>query len=288
MNNLEQFMDIAIEEAKTSLKEGNSGFGAVIIKGNDLISKARDTDKTSNDPTAHAEMTAIRRAAEKTKGNLSNCVLVSTHEPCPMCSTAVVWSGIKNIAFGYSIQESINQGRRRIGLSCEELFKRAGASISILSGIRKDDCALLYNDQVRKSIIQLRDADSTQLEKLSESLKASRLEWFAKHSFKMTSDDCLDSAYRLFLEKLGIGPEDAPVVKREQNILVVHSINFCPTLEACKILDLDTRVICKQLNEHPTQELLKQINPNLRFKRNYQKIRPFTSYCEEMIILDII
>jgi len=68
MNNLENFMTIAIEEAKTSLKEGNSGFGAVIMKNNRLVSKAHDTDKTSHDPTAHAEITAIRLAAAKNKG----------------------------------------------------------------------------------------------------------------------------------------------------------------------------------------------------------------------------
>jgi tRNA(adenine34) deaminase len=287
MTNIETFMDIAIGEAKIFIKEGNNGFGAVIIKCNDLISQAHDSDKTSNDPTAHAEMTAIRTAAVKNNGDLSDCMLVSTHEPCPMCSAAVVWSGIKKIAFGYSIQESINQGRRRIDLSCKELFHRAAAPIAILRDIKKEDCAVLYNEQVRKSIRQLRDIDSIQLKKLSEILTINRLKWFSRQSIQITTDNCLDLAYRLFLEKLGINPDDALIVQREKDRLVIHSINFCPTLEACKILDLDTRVICKNLSEGPTQELLKQLNPKLRFKRNYDKIRPYAPYCEEMIILDV-
>lgn len=286
MSNLEIFMDIAIEEAKISIKEGNSGFGAVIVKGNDVISQAHDSDKISNDPTAHAEMTAIRKAVVKNRGDFSDCVLVSTHEPCPMCSTAVIWSGIKMIAFGYSIQEAIKQGRRRIDLPCEELFLRAAASITILRDIKKDDCAVLYNEQVRKSIRQLRGIDSITLKKQSEMLTINRLEWFSKQSLQMPLDDYLDSAYRLFLKKLGINSDDAPIVQRENDKLVIHSTNFCPTLEACKILDLDTRVICKKLSEGPTQELLKQVHPRLRFKRNYDKIRPFAPYCEEMIILD--
>jgi cytidine deaminase len=85
MENLEKFIDIAIAEARTSLKQGNSGFGAVIIQDNNVIAKSHDTDTTSNDPTAHAELSAIRLAAQKTKGDLSYCMLVCTHEPCLMC-----------------------------------------------------------------------------------------------------------------------------------------------------------------------------------------------------------
>jgi tRNA(Arg) A34 adenosine deaminase TadA len=286
MTNLELYMDVAIEEAKKSLKEGNSGFGAVIIKDGDLISKAHDTDKTSNDPTAHAEITAIRLAAEKSNGDFSGCVLVSTHEPCPMCSTAMIWAGIKKIAFGYSIRESLQQGRRRIDLSCMELFQRSKAVVEIVGGLKKEDCALLYNDRVRKSVKQLRKADSARLEQLEEDLAKKRADWIAGQNLSPVSDNCLDAAYRLFLEKLDITAEEAPVVERNKGRLVIHSKNFCPTLEACKILDLDTRVICKKLTEGPTNELLGRLNPKLRFKRNYGSIRPFTPYCEEMIILE--
>jgi tRNA(adenine34) deaminase len=286
MNSIEDFMDIAINEAKTSLKEGNSGFGAVIIKDNAIISKAHDTDKTSNDPTAHAEITAIKQAASINKKDFSGCTLVSTHEPCPMCSTAIVWSGIKKIAFGYSIQESIQQGRKRISLSCEELFQRSGVSIEVQSDIKKVECALFYNSQIRKSIKQLRNIDFIELERLAENLTKKRIDWFSKQKISPESNDCLDSAYHLFLKKLDITDDEAPIVKRKSDRITIHSRNFCPTLEAYKILDLDTRVICKKLNENPTQVLLQQMNPRLRFERNYNKLRPYTPYCEEMIILD--
>ena len=279
-------MSIAIEEAKTSLKDGNSGFGAAIFKDGILMSKAHDIDKTSNDPTAHAEINAIRQAAKKNKGDFSGCILVSTHEPCPMCSTAIVWSGIRKIAFGYSIQESLNQGRKRIDLSCKELFHRSKASVEILSDIKKEDCALLYNGEVRKYIKQLRNADLKKLEQLSVDLSEKRLDWFFKQNIDQVSNDDLDTAYWLFLKKLGIAAKEAPIVERHSNRIVIHSKNFCPTLEACKILDLDTRVICKNLSERPTQELLRQLNPNLIFKRNYNKIRPFAPYCEEMILAE--
>jgi hypothetical protein len=56
----------------------------------------------------------------------------------------------------------------------------------------------------------------------------------------------LEQAYRLLLARLGIGEEDAPIVERGPDRLVFHSRNFCPTLEACRILDLDTRRVCRQ------------------------------------------
>jgi len=144
MDNLEEYMDIAIAEAKLSLLEGNSGFGAVIVQDDSVIARAHDTDTTSNDPTAHAELNVIRMAAQKTKGDLSGCLLVATHEPCPMCSTAIVWSGITRIAYGTSIQDSLRQGRKRIDIPCPEIFARSGKAIKVLSGIKKEECSLLY------------------------------------------------------------------------------------------------------------------------------------------------
>ncbi len=285
MNNPFDFIDIAIKEAKKSLQEGNSGFGAVIIKDNFVISKARDKDTISKDPTSHAEINVIRQASHQLRGDFKGCMLISTHEPCPMCSTAIVWAGIKHIAFGYSIKDAIAQGRKRINLTCSELFKRAGTSIEVIADVKKDECGLLYNDQVRKSIKQLRNAGPTELSDSAKELRNKRINWFKRQNFQCDNNDVLDAAYQLFLAKLGITAEEAPIVDRQDKKLVIHSKNFCPTLEACKILGLDTRDICKQLNEEPTQALLQQLNPNLHFKRNYDCLRPFKSYCEEMIIL---
>ena len=285
MNNPHDYIDIAIDEAKKSLQEGNNGFGAVIIKENVIASKAHDTDSTTKDPTAHAEINVIRQASGHLDGNFNNCMLVSTHEPCPMCSTAIVWAGVKQIAFGYSIKDSLAQGRRRINLACSEIFKRANASIEIITDVKKEKCRLLYDNQVRKSIKQLRNVRLTELTQLADRLSVKRINWFKSQNIQSDNDDALDAAYRLFLMKLGISAGEAPIVDKQNNKLVIHSKNFCPTLEACKILGLDTRYVCKHLSEEPTQALLQQLHPNLRFKRNYDSLRPFKPYCEEMIIM---
>ena len=121
---------------------------------------------------------------------------------------------------------------------------------------------------------------------LAESIKRKRLQWFKQQKLKRNSGNILDQAYQLFLNKLGIEADQAPIVDRQKNRLVIHSKNFCPTLEACQILGLDTRYICKQFTEAPTQALLQQLDPRLRFRRNYNALRPYTPYCEEIILLD--
>ncbi|MBW2409265.1 MAG: nucleoside deaminase [Deltaproteobacteria bacterium] len=281
-------MNLAIEEAKISLKEGNSGFGALLIKGRDVISKAHDTDKTSGDPTRHAEMNVIRSAAAELGGGLSGCFLVSTHEPCPMCSTAILWSGISEVAYGYPISDAIKQGRRRVDVSIKEIFQRAGKNIVVHDNVLHDACALLYNRSVRYWINQLRDADEKKLKRLARDLTEKRLNWYSQNYSPAcgSAESVLNAAYRIFLEKLGVSQDQAKIVSRNDQSLVLHSSNFCPTLEACIILELDTRFICRHLTEKPTTDLLRQVHPKLRFSRNYDKLRPYCSYCEEMIILD--
>lgn len=282
---LSPYMKIAIEEAKISLREGNKGFGAVIVKGDQIIASAHDTEETDQDPTAHAEINAIKAAAQRLGKNLEGCILLSTHEPCPMCSTAVVWSKISGIAFGYSIKEAILQGRKRIALTCEEICKKANVNIRIHEGILNYECSILYRRDVRLEIKNLRGANSAELAKLNADSICRRVSWFQENQnkFGFINNDILNSGYELLLTRFGITTAEAPIVKKSDQQIVFHSQNFCPTLEACKILGLNTREVCKKVNENSTNVLIKQIDSRLKFSRNYEKIRPYTDYCEEMI-----
>jgi tRNA(adenine34) deaminase len=201
--NLEPYLDAALAEARHSLRQGNSGFGAVVVKKGAIIAAAHDTDRTSLDPTAHAEINAIRQASKTLPEGLGDCMLVATHEPCPMCSTALVWAGIKQLAYGYSIKESIRQGRKRIDLGCEELFSRAGADIEVIQGVKREECSVLYNGQVRKSLKQLRNFDAGRLRRLCGEMRQKRLDWFARQEIAQAPEDWLQAAYELFFEKAG-------------------------------------------------------------------------------------
>ena len=158
----------------------------------------------------------------------------------------------------------------------------------MVNGLLMTDLSPYRRMAIDEAKISLRDADQRKLEALAQGLSAKRLRWFAENrlSIKNHSEDVIDWAYQVFLKKLGITAKEAPVMYRDNRSLVLHSRNFCPTLEACKILDLDTRFVCRYLTEKPTTDLLRQIHPKLRFTRNYERLRPYTPYCEEMIIFD--
>ena len=284
---LQRYMRLAIREAEASLREGNNGFGAVIVKDGAVIACAHDEEDTKADATSHAEMNAIRIASKKCGKKLTGCKLFCTHEPCPMCAFAIVWAGITEVAFGYSIQESIAQGRKRIDFPCREVFRKANANIMVHEGVLKEACSVLYRDDVRKEIKRLFNADDAALAAMNADAVQRRMKWFCdnKNDFKFLSDDLPDSGYRLLLARFGITEKEAPVVKKTESQIVFHSMNFCPTLEACRILRLDTRQLCRKLNEDATDKLVKQVDGRLTFSRNDEKLRPYADYCEEMICL---
>lgn len=287
MDVLANAMHVALDEARQSLREGNHGFGAVIVGEGKIIAQAHDEEESQQDCTSHAEINAIKKASRIRGKNLSGCTIVSTHEPCLMCAAAIVWSGISEIAFGYSIEESIEQGRKRIALRCADVFTGAGRNITIVPGVLHDECKILYLKTVRSEVKRLRGATGEILKAYDEESKNKRREWFEanKSNFDFLKSDKLDAAYNVLLCRLGIGSEEAPIVKRTSRQVVFHSKNFCPTLEACKILNLDTRYICKWYNEESTDSLIKLADSNLQFSRNYEKLRPYTDYCEEYICI---
>jgi tRNA(Arg) A34 adenosine deaminase TadA len=281
-------MRMAIDEARASLREGNRGFGAVVASGGGVLARAHDAEVTTPDPTAHAELDAIREAGRVLGGSLEGCVLVSTHEPCPMCAGAAVWAGLRELAFGITIEEALAEGRRRIRLPAAEVFERAGVDVRIHRGVLRDECAPLYDRAVRDEVGRLRGAPPGEMRRLGRAMADKRVRWFEQHPDQHPSDtgDSLEGAYRLLLTKLGVDPAEAPIVERTERRLVFHSANFCPTLEACRILDLDTRVVCRAMTEHPADALIRKAFPNLRFGRNYDHLRPGAGACEEIISID--
>jgi tRNA(adenine34) deaminase len=283
--NLEQYMKIAIEEAQISLCEENHGFGAVIIKDGKVVASAHDQENTDNDSTSHAAVNAIRAASKELGKKLSGCILLSTHEPCSMCASAIVLSGINEVAYGYSSKEAILQGDGRIEIPCVEIFHGLGADIKVTAGVSHRECSVLYREDVRREIKNLRNVDDRVLSELNADSIRRRTKWFQENrsNFDFVTEDPLISGYRLLLERFRILEEEAPIIKRSGREIVFHSMNFCPTLEACKILGLDTRYICKRLNENSTDALLKEMDCRLSFSRNYDKLRPYTEYCEEMV-----
>ena len=100
MENDKFFLTRAIEIASECISEGGGPFGAVIVKDDKIIAEAYNRVVLSNDPTAHAEILAIRQASLVLKSHeLNDCTLYTSCEPCPMCLGAIYWSGISKVVY---------------------------------------------------------------------------------------------------------------------------------------------------------------------------------------------
>jgi guanine deaminase len=102
-----EFMQRAIELAKQSINQGGGPFAAVIVKDNQIIGEGFNQVSNKNDPTAHAEIVAIRNACKHLSYfQLTDCILYSSSEPCPMCLSAIYWSRLKHVFYANSYQQA--------------------------------------------------------------------------------------------------------------------------------------------------------------------------------------
>jgi guanine deaminase len=103
----EKFMRRAIELSKKSVENGGGPFGAVIVKDGEIIAEASNSVTKDNDPTAHAEVNAIRKAAKKLNSfDLSGAEIYTSCEPCPMCLGAIYWARLDKIYFGNTKEDA--------------------------------------------------------------------------------------------------------------------------------------------------------------------------------------
>lgn len=95
------FMEIAIRLSEENIDNGGGPFGAVIVRNGEIIATGANRVVPNNDPTAHAEVMAIRNACSKLGTfHLTDCTVYSSCEPCPMCLSALYWAGVKRICYG--------------------------------------------------------------------------------------------------------------------------------------------------------------------------------------------
>lgn len=96
-----KFMQMAIDLSVDNVDNGGGPFGAVIVKDGKVLSSGVNRVVPNNDPTAHAEVSAIRQACGSLKTyKLEGCTIYSSCEPCPMCLSAIYWAGIKRLCYG--------------------------------------------------------------------------------------------------------------------------------------------------------------------------------------------
>lgn len=110
MNNTDynpRYMDMAAQLSYDNIDAGGGPFGAVIVRDDEVVATGVNSVTLDNDPTAHAEVNAIRHACRKLKSfQLTGCTVYSSCEPCPMCLSALYWAGVKKIYFGNTKEDA--------------------------------------------------------------------------------------------------------------------------------------------------------------------------------------
>ena len=133
-------MGLALAEAQKAQAAGEVPVGAVILSEGNVIGKGFNRPISSNDPTAHAEIVALRDAAQRQQNyRLSNATLYCTVEPCMMCAGAIIHARIARVVFGTPDPKAGAAGSIYNVLTDPRLNHR----VEVLSGIREDECAAL-------------------------------------------------------------------------------------------------------------------------------------------------
>lgn len=102
-----EYMEQASQLSYDNIARGGGPFGAVIVKDNEVVSTGANSVTLLNDPTAHAEVLAIRAACARLKDfRLDGCIVYSSCEPCPMCLSALYWAGVKKIFYGNTKEDA--------------------------------------------------------------------------------------------------------------------------------------------------------------------------------------
>lgn len=150
------YMKIAKELSEDNLKTNVGGpFGACIVKDGEVIGKGSNHVLQNNDPTAHAEIMAIREACQNINSyDLSGCELYTSCYPCPMCLSAIIWSNIKHVYYGNTKEDAANIGFRDdvIYNYISQLAKENESSnILELKEMDRDETIKAFNEYSNKS-----------------------------------------------------------------------------------------------------------------------------------------
>jgi len=146
MRDDEFFMRQALAEAQKSLRKNEVPVGAVIVFENEIVSRGHNELITKNDPTAHAEIVAVRKASSKRKNyRLSDCDLYVTLEPCAMCLGAAVHARIRKLVFGATDPKS-----GAVESVMKFPLERMNHRVEVVGGVLADECSQILRGFFKK------------------------------------------------------------------------------------------------------------------------------------------
>ena len=139
------WMRAAIEKAREGIAAGQSPFGAIIVRGGQLVCSAHNSVWRDCDPTAHAEVNAIREAAKTLATiGLHGCEMFTTCEPCPMCLSAVHWAKLDRVVFGAKIGDATASGFSELAIPARVVAEMGHSPLRVEEGLLADECRELF------------------------------------------------------------------------------------------------------------------------------------------------
>jgi tRNA(Arg) A34 adenosine deaminase TadA len=148
----EKWMRLAIQTARQGMDNGQTPFGAVITRNNDLIIAAHNVVWATTDITAHGEVNAIRLACKKLNAiDLKDCTIYSSTEPCPMCFSAIHWSGMRRIVYAANIADAQTAGFNELPISNVDMKRLGKSPIEITPDFLKQEAVDLFHEFVRRN-----------------------------------------------------------------------------------------------------------------------------------------
>jgi tRNA(Arg) A34 adenosine deaminase TadA len=143
----EVFMREALDIARTGIANGQSPFGACIVREGAVVSCVHNVVWKDTDITAHAEVHAIRDACARLHTvDLSGCVIYSTCEPCPMCFSAIHWARIGRIVYGARIEDAAEVGFHELPIKTERMKRLGKSSVDLVPDCLRDEARELFRE----------------------------------------------------------------------------------------------------------------------------------------------
>jgi tRNA(Arg) A34 adenosine deaminase TadA len=143
--NDQKFMKLAIDKARHGVDQGQTPFGACIVKDAQVVVCVHNVVWAMTDITAHAEVHAIREACRLLGTiDLSGCEIYATCEPCPMCFAAIHWARISKIIYGARIEDAREAGFHELEISDQAMKQLGHLSIELIGDVCRDEAIELF------------------------------------------------------------------------------------------------------------------------------------------------
>jgi len=141
----QKLMQIAIDTCREGLAAGQSPFGCAIALGDEVIARTHNTVVLTTDITAHAEVNAIRAGCLAVDDIfLTDAIVATTCEPCPMCMAALHWARVGTVYYGATIADADTAGFNELQFPAAELLSRGGSEVELIGGTMADECIQLF------------------------------------------------------------------------------------------------------------------------------------------------